>query len=287
MIDLIGHKTIFDELKLLNKQGVLPKKILLNGKEGIGKSILIKNLIMLMFPKEKNLEILIENKTHPNIFFVEKKNDKKNIEISQIRDLIKFQNSSSFNNKPKIIVIDGVQFLNMNSSNALLKVLEEPNSKIYFFLINNSDYKILETIKSRCIEFKTKINYDETKLIVNNYFDKNIFQNLSEDFLLIYSSPSFIISMISFFNENKLDYEKITIDELLSIIISKKVYISNFFVKQNLIFFIELFFYKKIKIQKNYFLLKIYFYKKFSNIIKYNLDLENFFLEFKYRLLRE
>ena len=39
--------------------------------------------------------------------------------------MINFLNKSSFNNLKKIILIDGVENLNINSSNALLKSLED------------------------------------------------------------------------------------------------------------------------------------------------------------------
>ena len=59
---------------------------------------------------------------------------KKNIEISQIRDMISFTNKSSFDNEHKIIVIDNLEYLNSSSVNAMLKVIEEPYNNTYFLL---------------------------------------------------------------------------------------------------------------------------------------------------------
>ena len=47
--------------------------------------------------------------------------------------MINFTNKSSFNNDFKIVLIDNIEHLNINSINALLKVIEEPNSNLYFF----------------------------------------------------------------------------------------------------------------------------------------------------------
>ena len=33
----------------------------------------------------------------------------------------------------KIILINNIEYLNINSINALLKIIEEPNNKIFFF----------------------------------------------------------------------------------------------------------------------------------------------------------
>ena len=64
--------------------------------------------------------------------------DKRNIEINQIRELINFCNKSSLNDKPRFVLIDNLEFMNLNSNNALLRTLEEPNDDIYFILISNS-----------------------------------------------------------------------------------------------------------------------------------------------------
>ena len=93
---------------------------------------------------DENSKLLIENETHSNVLNIKKKDDKKNIEIDQIREIIKFTNQSSFNNKPRFVIIDDVEFLNINSSNALLKSLEEPNINVYFLLIFNQEMNILD-----------------------------------------------------------------------------------------------------------------------------------------------
>ena len=62
----------------------------------------------------------------------------KNIDISQIRNLILNLSKSSFNNKPRFVLIDNIELLNNNSTNSLLKILEEPGENIYFILINNN-----------------------------------------------------------------------------------------------------------------------------------------------------
>ena len=81
------------------------------------------------------------------IFSKFKKKDKKIIDIDQIREMIQFTNQTSFNNERKFIIIEDINLLGINSANALLKSIEEPNNKTYYILINNSEFKILETIK--------------------------------------------------------------------------------------------------------------------------------------------
>jgi len=286
MDNLIGHETIYKDLVNLYDKGNLPNKILLTGRKGIGKSLMTKKLLKYIY-KNNNVS-LIDSNAHPNIFNIFKKSDKKNIEISQIREMIEFQNYSSFNDLPKIIVIDDFELLNLNANNSLLKTLEEPNNKNFFILINKNNGQILETIKSRCIEFKLSLNFNEIKTIVDNHFRDDIFSKIPSYFINFYTSPSFIISLINFFNEIEISYNGLNIEELVSRMINDKKYSNNIFIKDNIDIFIELFFYKNINTKKNIsYKLKEYFYLKLHQIKKYNLDFESFLMEFEEKLLSE
>ena len=215
---LIGHKLHLDNFISLYKSNKLPSKILLSGKKGIGKSLLIKHFLFKVFDND-NSKLLIENETHANVINIKKQDDKKNIEIDQIRKIIKFTNQSSFNDKPRFVIIDNVEDLNINSSNALLKSLEEPNTNVYFFLIFNPEMNILNTIKSRCLEYKVKLNLDDIKLIVDNYFDEEVYENLNVSLKNYYSTPKFLITLISYLRENDLSISNTNISQLINQII--------------------------------------------------------------------
>ena len=300
---LIGHNYLFQHLIELSQKNILPSKILLSGKKGIGKFLFSSHYVNYILSQNEeykydseNLEInnknksylLFNNNTNPNIFLINKKDDKKNIEISQIREMIKFQNNSSFNNKSRFIIIDNASDLNIYSTNALLKSIEHPNNNVFYILTHNSGSLIQDTLKSRCIEFKMFLNISSCKLIINDYFAKNIYDSLSEDLVNYYNNPSFTISLINYLNENSLNYKTIKIEDLIRLIIKKNDYTKNKFINNNINFLIELFFYKKIVLTNNMaFKLKKYFYLKLNQIKKYNLDMESFFIEFQQRLLSE
>ena len=77
-------------------------------------------------------------------------------------------------------------------------------------------------------------------------------------------------------------------DEAVSLLIQNRDYVKNKFINENINYFIELFFYKNIHIIDNIsYKLKKYFYFKLNQIIKYNLDMESFFIEFQQKLLSE
>ncbi len=300
---LIGHKTIFNDLIYLDQIGKFPNKILINGSKGIGKKIIVNHLLYYFFSKnndktydlkknefkiDSNLSKLIATNSHPNILKIKKKKDKKIIDIDQIREMIRFTNQTSFNNERKFVIIEDINLLSINSANALLKSIEEPNNKTHYILTNNSELKIIETIKSRCLEFKLNLIKLEVIEIVNYYFNRDIYNDINLDYINNYNSPSFLISLVNFLESNDLSIKECNIEDLLKYIIKNKIYISDEFIKEYLNLFIELFFYKNINNSKKIsFKIKKYFYQKLSFVKKYNLDFESFFLEFNDKLLSE
>ena len=171
-IKLYGLDNYFLELVSLYKKNNFPNKLLLSGIKGSGKSTLAFHFINYVLSKDekfnyslKDFQInpenksfkTIMNKSNPNLNIIDVKIDKKSIDINQIRELITTLNKSSFNNKPRFVLIDNIEFLNINSINALLKFLEEPNYNIYFILIHNNK-KVLPTLLSRCINYKISLS---------------------------------------------------------------------------------------------------------------------------------
>ena len=300
---LIGHKNLFNNLIYLDQIQRFPNKILINGPKGIGKKILINHFLNYFYSKNNNktydlkknefklnnsLPNLISSNSHPNIFKIKKKIDKKIIDIDQIREMIQFTNQTSFNNDRRFIIIEDINLLGINSANALLKSIEEPNNKTFYILVNNSEFRTLETIKSRCLEFKTKLVNKEVMEIVNYYFNSDIYNDINLDFINNYNSPSFLISLVNFLKTNDLSIIESNIEDLLTYLIKNKLYKSDEFIKEYLNLFIDLFFYKNINNSKKLsFKIKKYFYLKLSFVKKYNLDFESFFLEFNDKLLSE
>ena len=301
---IFGHDKSLLELINLDKVNKLPNKILFSGKNGIGKSTLAYHFINYLFSNNEEYPydvdnlvvnsnnksyILVNNNSHPNLYRIFLKPDKKNIEISEIRNLINFTNLSSFGNKKKIVLIDDVEYLNINSINALLKVLEEPNDNTFFILINNIDKKIKDTLRSRCIEFKLSINAPTVKKIINNLFKEINYDEISQDFLTYSFSLSSLIDYLNICISEKLDSTNISIEIFLKHILENNLYKKKEF--QNIDFksFIELFFLKQIVRIPNESMYNLYSYfnQKYHKFNKFNLDMDSFFLEFNSKILNE
>ncbi|MDZ4322731.1 MAG: AAA family ATPase [Alphaproteobacteria bacterium] len=72
------------------------------------------------------------------------------IGIEPIRQLTSFLSQTTFEGGWRVVIIDGVEKLNRNAANALLKSLEEPPAKTVFFLVTASISALFPTIRSRC-----------------------------------------------------------------------------------------------------------------------------------------
>mgnify|MGYP001179168569 FL=1 len=299
-LSLFGHHIDFQNFANLYLDKRLPNKILLSGEKGIGKSTLSYHLINFILSKDEDLSYdvnnfvinpenksfkLIINKSNPNFISIDVIDDKKSIDINQIRNLILTSNKSSFNNKPRFVLIDNIELLNINSVNALLKILEEPNYNIYFILINNNK-KILPTLKSRCINFKIHLSSSQFYDITNKILNDNFMNLINPELINNYSTPGKILYLLDFANQNDIDLKEINLKELIKKIIMEKKYKKDLSIKHLLYSLIEIYFRKNISI-KNTKLIDIhnYFLKKINNTKIFNLDDESLLMEFDERVL--
>ena len=110
---------------------------------------------------KKKIKLNIEQNF--NYLGCEKPNE---ISVDNVRELKLKLSKIPFNNFPRFTVIDDVELINASSANALLKLIEEPSDYDYFFLINNKNNNIIETLLSRSIEFKIFLSLDDKKNIL-------------------------------------------------------------------------------------------------------------------------
>jgi DNA polymerase-3 subunit delta' len=292
---LYGHHFEFCNFIDLYKDKKLPNKILLSGEKGIGKSTLAYHLIncilsideehsydkknFIINPENKSFKLTL-NKSNPNFISIDIEDDKKSIDINQIRNLILNLNKSSFNAKPRFILIDNIELLNTNSVNALLKIVEEPNDNIYFILINNNK-KILPTLKSRCLKYNIHLKSEESFDISNKILGKNVKELIHEQMINNYSTPGSILNLLNFANTNGVDLKQINLKDFIKMIINEKKYKKDQFVNQLLYSLIELYFRQNVSL-RNIKLLKMqnYFLKKINNTKIFNLDDETLLMEF-------
>ena len=296
-LNLYGLNKDFNELIKLYKNKKLPNKFMLSGKKGIGKCTLAYHLVNFILSENENLSYnlndysinkdnksykLVHNGAHPNFYLIDVISEKKTIDIFQIRNLISDLNKSNLNFKPRIVLVDNIEFFNLNSVNSLLKILEEPPENTYFILINNNK-KILPTIKSRCLNFNIILNNKISVEISNNLFGSKILTLINNNLLDYYFTPGKVYNLLNFLDNNKIDFENLSLKKILDLLIDKFYYKKDISAKILTYEFIELFLVHEFYYKKND--IYNYFLKKIDNTKKFNLDEESLFIEFKAKVL--
>ena len=295
---LFSYKNTFLDIVNLYNQKKLPNKILFSGPKGIGKATFAYHLINYIFSKDEesnydidNLQIndsnksfkLVLNQTHPNFHLIDLLDEKKIIEISQIRNMINYANKSAFNNKERIVLIDNAENLNLSSSNALLKIIEEPNENVFFILIFDNNRKIIETIKSRCLKFNLFLTFDECLDTTNKIIGNNIYQIVNKDLINHYSTVGDLVNLVNFSSSSKMSLLELNLKDFLINLIDEKYYKKNIYIKKNIYKYIEYYLLKLMYLKKSKKKINsLYknFINKIYNLQKFNLDEESFFIEF-------
>jgi len=155
--NILGQKLAVKLLKNAAKTDRLAGTYLFHGPSGVGKEFASKE-----FAKALNCETRhgdscdecsscqrIGQNKHPDVYWVFPVGKKRVIKISQIREMQRFASMRAFEAKKKVCVIVDAHTLNEQSSNALLKTLEEPPPNTVFILVTDSPETLLPTIRSR------------------------------------------------------------------------------------------------------------------------------------------
>lgn len=178
-LNLYGLEKDFYFLRTLYSKNKFPNVLMLSGSRGVGKSTLVNHFLISIFDeknynKEKftfiNTSTLykqIKNNIFQNILYL-RGSDFKSVKIEDIRNLKSNIFQSTLLNKERFIILDDIELFNINSINALLKIIEEPNKNNYFILIDNKTKPLIETIRSRSIELKIILTEEKRLEIINN-----------------------------------------------------------------------------------------------------------------------
>jgi len=148
---IIGNRKAIDFLDKSLCNNNIANFYIFSGPKGLGKfstaQDLVKNIFLKDRPDLKQEDNFLE--INSDFFVVKKEVDKKNISIDQIRELIEKFQSGTFLNSYKVAIIKDAENLNENSSNALLKILEEDRGKTLIILTVNNIDNLPATIISR------------------------------------------------------------------------------------------------------------------------------------------
>jgi len=294
-LSLFGYEKYFVDFINTYKKKKLPNIILLSGQKGSGKATFAYHFInYLLSENEKNAYStsnfkinsenssfkLLLNNIHPNFYIIKNTEKSENIKIEQIRNCIKFLNKSNYSKDFRIVLIDDAENLNINSSNALLKSLEEPSKNTFFFLIYNDSKHIIETIKTRCLNYKIHFTIEEKIKIFNNMINDYQLNYVPKEFsrFFFYDTPGSLLNFISL-SKNNLDF--FYNNDLASILYLLNEYKKNYdnsllnIISTSIENFYNLLCINNIKNFNYYFLNKNKITYIIYNMKKFNLDKKN------------
>lgn len=171
--DIIGHQNVRKHLLEAVELGTLSHAHLIVGVDGIGKSLVAKEIGVKILGKE-NIKQYVD--------LLEFKSRKKSIGIDEIRNIIGEINKKPYEGDKKVIIIYEGDKITAQAQNAFLKTIEEPPKGIYIFILCENSELILETIKSRCqIQRLNRLKGEE----ISEFLTKKYSDLRSEEFQTI------------------------------------------------------------------------------------------------------
>ena len=155
----IVNKEILAQFVQLHAAGRLAHAYVFVGPKGIGKYETALALAQRVNCSKKSADPAacdcascrkIAGGNHPDIFVIEKPEDKTGISIDQIRALMQRLEYRALEASVKFAVIKDAELVNEEAANAFLKTLEEPRPGTVLVLTTAVPDALLSTIRSRC-----------------------------------------------------------------------------------------------------------------------------------------
>lgn len=139
--------------------GRMPHALMLRGDRGVGKrqfAVALAQLLLCHQPVANTACgqckgcLLNLAGSHPDLIFLEPEESGKDIRVDQVRSVVEFVGKKAQLNGYRVVVLCPAEAMNTNSSNALLKSLEEPGERTLMILVTDQVSRLLATIRSRC-----------------------------------------------------------------------------------------------------------------------------------------
>ncbi len=179
---LIGHQTAVNFLQQAVTSERLSHAYLITGPEHVGRGTIVDKFCASLFCENHDAcgqcracQSLAKG-LNPDVYYIEPQIDKQDIGVERIRLLNEQLHRGSFLNSWKVAIIKEAWRLNLPAANALLKNLEEPQTKVIIILLAHRPDQLPLTISSRC----QKINLQLVSLLE---IEKSLIQQGSDRLL--------------------------------------------------------------------------------------------------------
>ncbi len=148
LLNLIGNPQAKRSIEKMVEPQAVPSTLLFYGPEGVGKSAFALDLAEKLMGSNSGPKL--RAKSHPDLHILLPEGKSSVHKIESIRKLLDEAALPPYEAGVKVFIIEDAHQMLPSSSNALLKILEEPFSHSYFILLTPSLDSILPTIASRC-----------------------------------------------------------------------------------------------------------------------------------------
>lgn len=154
---------------------------------------------------------LINNGEHPDVHFIKPHQEGHPIKIEQIREINDLISKTPLILSCQYVLLIGADTMNIFSSNALLKSLEEPNIGVHFILLVENSRLLPKTILSRCWQLEAEKNLSlsiedvHNQELTNKQFLLKDIQNIKLSILAFLQDQADLMSLITKLNEYALD----------------------------------------------------------------------------------
>ena len=178
---LAGHSEEEAKFAAMFDNNTLHHAWLLSGPTGIGKATLAYRMIRrvlgglpqtdgtLDIPETDPVAQRVQSLGHGDFMLIRRPYDQKTkklraeIPITEARRIGDFFSRKAAEGGWRVCLIDSIDEMNRNATNAVLKTLEEPPEKALLILLSNAPGRLLPTIRSRCLSLPLR-PVDDTEL---------------------------------------------------------------------------------------------------------------------------
>ena len=154
---------------MLAEKETCPHAFLFHGETGCGKTTLARITATM-------LGCDIESSDYSEINFADLRG------IDTIREIIKQSQFLPFKGDCRVWVLDECQKMTGDAQNALLKILEDAPSHVYFILCTTEPQKLISTIRGRCSQFQVQpLGHDDLETLLVRITNGENISLLSEE----------------------------------------------------------------------------------------------------------
>ena len=154
---LLGHAEAQQTLAHAWREERLHHAWLLTGPAGIGKATLAHQFANTVLNGVTLEDKLVRKGAHPDLLVITRAIDearagsrRSDMVMDDVRPISGFLHRTATTGGWRVVVVEGVDRMNQHAANAMLKLIEEPPSKVLLLLTSDSPARLLPTLRSRC-----------------------------------------------------------------------------------------------------------------------------------------